>query len=243
MAGWFRAYSEALNDPKIQKLSLEAFKAWHNALYLAAQNDSRDGNIGTLDDVSFAFRETKSSVSSAFHQLLQVGLIETVGETFRIKSWSKRQYKSDTSTDRVKRFRERSKIVTETAPDTEQIRTDTDTDTDIKKTYPSDSQKKVERTIKKKIPVDCPTPEDREKAVAYWRDKGRDDLSPDEQAEKFRAYHTSYGNRMQDWSAAWKTWYVNAVDFNRPSARGSPDAIAQALDPNRKSFWDQYDTP
>ena len=119
MSSWFRAYSETLNDPKVQTLPLEAFKAWHNALYLAASMDSRTGNIGTIDAIAFAFRETKQSVSSAFHPLIEAGLLVTVGETFQIVSWQKRQYKSDTSTERVKRFRKRSRNVTETAPDTD----------------------------------------------------------------------------------------------------------------------------
>jgi hypothetical protein len=46
-----------------------------------------------------------------------------------VKNWRKRQYKSDISTGRVKRFRERSRNVSETHSDTD---TDTDTDTDKK---------------------------------------------------------------------------------------------------------------
>lgn len=119
MAHWFRAYSETLNDPKVQTLPLASFKAWHNALYLASSLTSKDGNIGTIKAIAFAFRETVESVSSAFHPLVEAGLIETESETFHIVSWRKRQYKSDTSTDRVKQFRKRSRNVTETAPDTE----------------------------------------------------------------------------------------------------------------------------
>ncbi len=128
MSLWFRAYSETLNDPKVQCLPLDAFKAWHNAMYYAANIDSRDGNIGTLETISFAFRETKEAVSSAFQPLIKVGLIVTQNETFRIVSWRKRQYKSDTSTERVKRFRKRSRNVTETAPETE---TETETEQSI----------------------------------------------------------------------------------------------------------------
>ena len=91
-------------------------------------NDSKDGNIGTLETVSFAFRETKETVSSAFHPLIERNLLVTVGETFHIVSWRKRQYKSDTSTERVKRHRKRSRNVTVTAPDT-----DTDTDNTLSK--------------------------------------------------------------------------------------------------------------
>lgn len=119
MSLWFRAYSETLNDPKVQTLPLASFKAWHNCLYLAAGMGSKTGNIGTLETIAFAFRETEESVSSAFHPLVSVGLLVTESETFRIVSWQKRQYKSDTSTERVKQFRKRSRNVTETAPDTE----------------------------------------------------------------------------------------------------------------------------
>lgn len=123
---WFRMYDKMLNDPEVQKLPLESFKAWINALCLASSLRSKDGNIGTLQSVSFAFRETESSVSSAFHPLLHSGLIVTVDETFRIVKWEKLQYKSDTSTERVRRHRKRTKTVTETPPEQKQSRADTE---------------------------------------------------------------------------------------------------------------------
>lgn len=119
MTAWYRAFSETLNDPKVQTLPLDAFKAWHNCLYLASSMSSATGNIGTIEQIAFAFRETVSSVSSAFHPLLERGLLVTENETFHIVSWRKRQYKSDTSTERVKRFRKRSRNVTETVPETD----------------------------------------------------------------------------------------------------------------------------
>lgn len=128
MAIWARLYAELLNDPKVQTLPLNSFKAFINALCLACQNGDPNGKIGTLGDVSFAFRETKECVSSAFHPLIEAGLIVTVDETFHVTKWKKRQYKSDTSTDRVKRFRERFRNVTDTVTVTapEQSRADTE---------------------------------------------------------------------------------------------------------------------
>ena len=124
MSLWFRMYSEMLNDPDIQTLPLASFKAYINALCLAGSDPSSGGNIGTLDRVSFAFRETKQAVSSAFHALIESELIVTDGETFQIPTWRKRQFKSDSSTERVKRFRKRGGNVTETP--SEQNRTDTE---------------------------------------------------------------------------------------------------------------------
>lgn len=68
--------------------------------------------------------ETKSTVSSSKNETL----FETEKYNYFLKNWGKKQYKSDSSTERVKRFRERSKDVTGNAPRSDQIRSDTDTD-------------------------------------------------------------------------------------------------------------------
>ena len=126
---WFRFYSEVLNDPKVQTLPSPIFKIWVNCLCVAANSGTPNGTIGTIEDVSFALRETKDSVSSAFRTLEQLGIIVTVDETFHIAQWKKRQFKSDTSTERVKQHRKRFSNVSVTPPDTD---TDTDTDTEKK---------------------------------------------------------------------------------------------------------------
>jgi hypothetical protein len=50
----------------------------------------------------------------------------------------------------------------------------------------------------------------------YWRESLRPDLSASDEFEKFVAHHTSRGSTMLDWNAAWKTWYCNAIKFNKP---------------------------
>lgn len=116
---WFRLYSELLNDPKIQNLPDNLFKIWINTLCLASHNN---GTLPCVSDVSFAFRETIDETKAAFHALQTAGLLITVGETFQVKNWRKRQFKSDTSTDRVRKHRDRYRNVTETP----QIRSDSD---------------------------------------------------------------------------------------------------------------------
>lgn len=125
---WCRLYAEMLHDPKIQKLPCESFKAWINALCLATEKNE-GGNLGTLEEIAFAFHVTVETVSSAFHPLLDLGLIETDGETFHIPKFQKRQYKSDSSTERVRKHRKRSKNVSETPRARD--RSDTDTDPPI----------------------------------------------------------------------------------------------------------------
>lgn len=130
MTKWFRFYHEALNDPKVQKLDGEAFKGWVNILCLAAQND---GKLPPIADVAFALRVTENAAGTLIERLSNGGLIDRLnggrnGVTYAPHGWSERQYKSDTSSERVKRYRQRSKTVTETAPDT-----DTETDNSLAK--------------------------------------------------------------------------------------------------------------
>ena len=122
---WFRLYTDVLEDPKVQKLSPELFKFWINILCLTSKHE---GRIPPLDDVSFALRLPLHETEEAFHALKIAHLISPMsnqhGEGWAPHNWKKRQYKSDTSTQRVKRFRNAQRNNIETAPDTE---TDTDT--------------------------------------------------------------------------------------------------------------------
>lgn len=132
---WFRMYSEVLNDPKVQKLPADLFKVWVNTLCVVCNNN---GILPSLDDVSFAFRMPISETKSAFHDLEKAGLIVTVGETFQIKNWKKRQYKSDVSTDRVKKHRNGKRNVSETPPEqnrTEQNRTDKNIEKNLREEF------------------------------------------------------------------------------------------------------------
>jgi uncharacterized protein YdaU (DUF1376 family) len=70
---------------------------------------------------------------------------------------------------------------------------------------------------KSKLPPDCPTAKDRQKAVEYWDGKGRQDLSEDVQTvvDEFRARQERDQTTYLDWSAAWRTWYVRQPTFRR----------------------------
>jgi hypothetical protein len=119
--GWFRMYEEALDDPKVQRLSGDDFKAWINLLCLASRNG---GRLPPSADVAFALRMDAHGAATLLSRLADGGLLDTRqggahGSHHAPHGWEERQYKSDTSTDRVKRFRQRSKTVTETAPDTD----------------------------------------------------------------------------------------------------------------------------
>lgn len=135
MSRWFRMYDEILDDPKVQKLSPDLFRLWVNTLALCSRSG---GKLPSIADIAFALRETEESVSSAFHTLAGLGMLVTDGETFQPKNWKKRQYKSDSSTARVREHRKRSRNGDETPPDTE-----TDTENTLAKANALDLEKVV----------------------------------------------------------------------------------------------------
>jgi hypothetical protein len=118
---WFRFYNEALDDPKVQQLDPAIFKYWVNLLCLACRNN---GKLPSHEAMAFALRMDIIALESLLDRLLIAGLIDVRkgganGSYIAPHGWEKRQYKSDTSTERVKRFRNVSKPLHETAPDTD----------------------------------------------------------------------------------------------------------------------------
>lgn len=79
------------------------------------------------------------------------------------------------------------------------------------------SQPKRERKVLSALPDDCPNESDRDAALLHWQQRGRADLCArlGDEAAAFRDHHSAHGKRMADWSAAWRTWYGNAMRFQR----------------------------
>jgi len=124
MSRWFRFYDEALNDPKILKLPDSLFRIWVGILCVASKNE---GELPSPDDLALLIRIKPEKMRVAIESLIKSGLIDDNGVSLSPHNWHGRQYKSDVSTGRVKRFRNGKRNVSETPPDTEQIQ-NTDTE-------------------------------------------------------------------------------------------------------------------
>lgn len=123
---WFRFYGDALNDPKVQSLSGEQFKFWVNLLCIASKHE---GTI-KISDLPFMLRDTEATINRHITDLKAASLLVGCNQSsdhVAPYQWNKRQYKSDTSLERTKRYRDRLRDVTVTPPDTEQIQNRTDT--------------------------------------------------------------------------------------------------------------------
>lgn len=106
---WIRLHRESINNPKIGRLSDHQHRAWHNCLLVA--ND--DGLLPSIADIAFHLRMTNAAAEQVVCELIEAGLIDvdaTSGpRTLRMHDWSAHQYISDTSIERVKRYRQKRK--------------------------------------------------------------------------------------------------------------------------------------
>lgn len=224
MTRWFRLYDEILDDPKVQKLSAEAFRAWINLLCLACRN----GGSFLRADVPFALRTSALRAEALLTTLVSAGLMEYAGVSVVPHNWTERQYISDSSATRVKRHRERHRNVTcnvttplhETAPDTE-------TESDTEKIPPvaplaggaasnghTDGRKRGTR-----LPTDWDLPA---WAAGFAGEIG---LPPDRlhgEAAKFcDHWRSSTRNATKlDWDAAFRNWLRRAAEGGAGAGNG-----------------------
>lgn len=110
MNHWWRAYNEAVNDPKLQLLSDALFRAWFNVMCIASSND---GNLPPLKDIAFTLRIQPTKAAQVLAQLHTAGLLDKTETGFIPHNWNGRQYKSDktdeTAAERMARYRERKR--------------------------------------------------------------------------------------------------------------------------------------
>ena len=132
---WFRMYSEAVDDEKLRLLAFE--DRWHFVALLCCKNDGILNNDDPLmrRKVAVKLGIDLSTLDEVSRRLSEVGLIDK--DSLQPLKWEERQFKSDSSKERVQKFREKQKKqdvnqcnsygnVTVTCQDT-----DTDTDTEL----------------------------------------------------------------------------------------------------------------
>jgi hypothetical protein len=145
---WFRAYSRMIDDDKLRLLAFE--DRWHFvALCCLKSEGALDGELGSLRDRRIAVR-----LGVQVRELEEIGRrlreVELIDENMHPVSWDKLQYRSDNSSERVKKHREnkaRNAVkqpcnVSETLPDT-----DTDTELEPKGSCASGDALKPEHIL------------------------------------------------------------------------------------------------
>lgn len=195
MTHWWRAYDEAVDDPKLQLLPPPLFKGWFNLLCLASANG---GILPLADAIAFKLRITEAKVGALIEDLVQRGLIDEFEGKLRPHNWDGRQFKSDvtdpTNAERQRRYRERygvtAKSVTVTPPRVQR----TDTDTERKK----ESCRVADAT---------PTPSRKRKTYS----------------EEFEGFWSSYPRTpVMSKTEAWKAWEKLSPEDRVNSAEAVP---------------------
>jgi hypothetical protein len=105
---WFRVYNEIIDDPKVISLSWELRWRFIEVLSISSRQTER----GTLPDtktIAIHMRTSQERCENVLQQLAAAGLIDANPETksLRVHSWDKRQFRSDSVSERTARWRER----------------------------------------------------------------------------------------------------------------------------------------
>ena len=140
---WFRFYTETINDRKLRRLTPAQRWLWVTVLSMARTSPIPgrlllSTNVPVTDhDLVDAAAITKKDVQSGIEAFIEQKMIHREGDVYVVTQWDKRQYVSDDSSERVKRFRERKRNIGETLHVTDRNVTetppDTDTETEINK--------------------------------------------------------------------------------------------------------------
>ena len=115
MTRWFRLYADAMRSPKVAALSDREFRLWVQLLAAAAEND---GKLPAIGDLKHILKSRLDHLLTGVERLISAGLIDRLEVGYEPHNWSKFQYKSDTSTVRVTKYRQK-RNVSETVPEAE----------------------------------------------------------------------------------------------------------------------------
>lgn len=202
MSRWFRFYDAALDDPKVQRLPGDLFKTWVNLLCAASRND---GRLPELADLAFMLRLPEDVAAAHLESLMDAGLLDDLDGEKSPHNWDARQFKSDVSTDRVKRFRKRSEkrdeTVSETPSETEQIQ--------------NRAERESPRAHTRFAPSDW-TPDPAIERMC----RVQPGVDRDYELGQFRLHE--FVNGKQDWNRAWAKWLNAARPRNIRDGPGQP---------------------
>jgi len=113
---WFRLDDDIINDPKILLLPEAMRWIWVAFLCIASKNA---GRLPSIEIIALSLRVKTTRAAEYLTRLVTAGLIDKTETGFAPHNWNARQFKSDVSTERVKRFRQQERNVSETPPHTQ----------------------------------------------------------------------------------------------------------------------------
>jgi hypothetical protein len=98
---WFRLYSEFADDPKVQMMS----ESMQRRLLMLFCSKCKGETLHETE-MAFYWRVTETDVKQTKEVFIEKGFIN---DDWEVLNWNRRQYISDSSTDRVRAYRDRKK--------------------------------------------------------------------------------------------------------------------------------------
>jgi hypothetical protein len=118
---WFRLYGEFATDPKVQMLSEALQRRLVMLFCLECSNGIETFHVTEREAaIAFALRVSEADIADTKAVFLAKGFIN---EDWTIRNWSTRQYESDSSTTRVRAWREKKKLEAQQAKQAQQSET------------------------------------------------------------------------------------------------------------------------
>lgn len=229
MTRWYRAYVGTCTDPKIGAVALRAkvsrsvtVAIWHVILESAA--DANAGGKTDIDEFGIA-----AALCEPLEDVQRVLVCLKEANRFsdgQVVSWNRRQYESDTSADRTRKWRERNGDGVVTPCDVTVTPPEAYTDSEKKEfTGPSpvagDVVKKSRRKPSGVLSSDWkPSPESVQKAQSL----GLSAAEQSREVQRFRNHAVQTDRRAVNWDAAFDNWILKAAEIlKKPTPSSNTD--------------------
>lgn len=215
---WFRFYDEALDDPKVQRLSATMFRHWVNILCLANREPNR-GYLPPLEDVAFGLRVNERKAQQIIDTLVGAGLLtKNPDSTVEPHGWKQRQRVSDNVAERVAKHRARNADVT-------LQETDSDNESNVTETFPH------ARATDTETDTETDTPHTPQGVADPDADSDTDETDAMTYSDEFEAFMRVYPKRVGK-GAAWRAW--KKLRPSKTLQRRMADAV------KAQSTWPQW---
>lgn len=142
MSRWYRAYDGTATDPKFGEIALAvgcsrsvALATWQTILESCAATNDGGRFIVTPRRCAVILAEPMATIEAVFAEMTAMGMLAATS----VCAWSKRQYESDSSTERSRKHRERRRSGLATLQGRSATPPDTDTDTEYSEPNGSDA--------------------------------------------------------------------------------------------------------
>lgn len=235
---WFRMYGEFATDPKVQMMSEAMQRRLVMLFCLECSNGIETFHVTErATSIAFALRVSDEVLAETKVVFLAKGFIN---DDWTLRNWSTRQYESDSSTARVKAWRDKKKqqaqqdetLQKRSSNAPEQNRTDTEQNKNPLNPPAAENEKpdadpKPSAAPKPKRKCRLPEPFNVTGDMRKWAIERAPAVHLINETEKFVNYWRGNGSTKADWIATWRNWFLKAQDdgnrrMSGPQRTGNP---------------------